>query len=177
MSGAGWIVVVAAALVVAVPLLLPYLNRLRSRPWREPGEEGGNRVADPKDFENVAGVRITPHFNSSEFASPDTGEVHIHKGLVGQLEAFRDAAGKRRVLVGSGYRTIEHNKAVGGVSNSFHIKGMAADISIPGFQMAALHNLALVYWYTGRIGGLGLYDWGVHLDVGPVRYWDGRSSR
>lgn len=45
------------------------------------------------------------------------------------LDPLREAYGKP-IYVNSGYRCPELNKAVGGVSNSQHVKGEAADIDV-----------------------------------------------
>lgn len=47
------------------------------------------------------------------------------------LQPLRDAMGEA-IKIGSGYRCPQLNKAVGGVSNSQHIKGEAADLCIDG---------------------------------------------
>jgi hypothetical protein len=47
------------------------------------------------------------------------------------LQPLRDAMGES-IKIGSGYRCPQLNKAVGGVSNSQHIKGEAADLCIDG---------------------------------------------
>lgn len=49
---------------------------------------------------------------------------------------------KKPILINSGYRCQELNKAVGGVANSWHTKGNAADIHIKDEQEAkTLFNL------------------------------------
>lgn len=45
------------------------------------------------------------------------------------LDPLREWYGKP-IYVNSGYRCAELNKAVGGVPNSFHVRGMAADIDV-----------------------------------------------
>lgn len=45
------------------------------------------------------------------------------------LDPLREAYGKP-IYVNSGYRSPELNKAVGGVSNSFHLQGYACDIDM-----------------------------------------------
>lgn len=45
------------------------------------------------------------------------------------LDPLREWYGKP-VYINSGYRCVKLNKAVGGVSNSYHVKGMAADIDM-----------------------------------------------
>lgn len=47
------------------------------------------------------------------------------------LQPLRNWWGKE-VKIGSGYRSLALNKAVGGVSNSQHMKGEAADLCIDG---------------------------------------------
>ena len=47
------------------------------------------------------------------------------------LQPLRDAMGEP-VKIGSGYRCTRLNQAVGGVANSQHIKGQAADLCIDG---------------------------------------------
>ena len=47
------------------------------------------------------------------------------------LQPLRDAMGEP-IKIGSGYRCTRLNNAVGGVSNSQHIKGQAADLCIDG---------------------------------------------
>jgi hypothetical protein len=47
------------------------------------------------------------------------------------LQPLRDAIGES-IKIGSGYRCPQLNKAVGGVANSQHIKGEAADLCIDG---------------------------------------------
>ena len=47
------------------------------------------------------------------------------------LQPLRDAMGEP-IKIGSGYRCPALNRAVGGVSNSQHIKGQAADLCIDG---------------------------------------------
>ena len=47
------------------------------------------------------------------------------------LQPLRDAMNEP-IKIGSGYRSPRLNKAVGGVSNSQHVKGEAADLCIDG---------------------------------------------
>lgn len=47
------------------------------------------------------------------------------------LQPLRDALG-RPVIVTSGYRSPAVNAAVGGAANSAHMRGLAADIIVPG---------------------------------------------
>ena len=83
---------------------------------------------------------------------------------------------KQPIQIISGYRSPETNKAMHEkssqvASNSFHTKGMATDIRIPGVDLKHLHKAAL----SLKAGGVGFYPVSnfVHVDVGPVRQWAG----
>ena len=78
----------------------------------------------------------------------------------------------------SGYRSPETNEMLheldsGVASNSLHMKGQAADITLPGRSLHALYETALAM----RLGGVGYYpdpdDDFLHVDVGRVRRWVG----
>ena len=53
------------------------------------------------------------------------------------LEPLRIAVG-RPVVVSSGYRSPEVNKAIGGSNGSAHMLGLAADIVVPGLTVATV---------------------------------------
>ena len=83
---------------------------------------------------------------------------------------------RHRFEVISGYRSPKTNRRLrqqghGVAKKSFHMKGMAIDIRLPGTSLAHLHNAALDL----RAGGVGYYpnDGFVHVDVGWVRRWRG----
>jgi uncharacterized protein YcbK (DUF882 family) len=70
----------------------------------------------------------------------------------------------RKVVVSSGHRSRDHNTAVGGADDSYHMKCMAADIFIPGISKSQL----IAYAYrNGMVGGLGCYPGRtfIHVDV------------
>ncbi len=63
---------------------------------------------------------------------PNTQEVACLTALAQNvLQPLRDWWAKP-ITIGSGYRCPELNKAVGGVNNSQHMKGQAADLCIDG---------------------------------------------
>ena len=72
------------------------------------------------------------------------------KELLEALQIIRDNLGKP-VKITSGYRCPELNKLVGGVSNSSHTKGWAADIQVSGMTAKELF-----YWIAGFLKGSGL---------------------
>ena len=70
------------------------------------------------------------YFTYGEFDSPDLkgSGKNVSDELINMLDIVRKKYGKS-VVINSGYRTPEHNKSVGGTSESSHIKGLAADIA------------------------------------------------
>lgn len=71
---------------------------------------------------------------------------------------------------GSGVRCPKHNADVGGVANSEHLYGRAADLhsSASPARMKAVAEEVM-----GNTGGIGLYDWGIHVDTGKYSRWNG----
>lgn len=70
------------------------------------------------------------YFNYKEFDSPDEpgSGKKMSEELLHMLDAARKKFGKP-IKINSGYRSEAHNKKVGGVESSSHLKGLAADIS------------------------------------------------
>ncbi len=110
------------------------------------------------------------HFRLVEFACRDGSDlVLIHPALVDMLERLRITF-DRPVHLNSGFRTITHNMRIGGKRCSWHLYGMAADITVRGLlpEQVAAEAQKL------DPGGLGLYPSFVHIDVaGEGRRWGG----
>jgi hypothetical protein len=81
---------------------------------------------------DINSVRISPHFLLSEFHCRCCGAVMIFPELLERLEYLRGLWG-RPLVITSGYRCKSHNGAVGGVQNSLHCRGLAADVSLAAF--------------------------------------------
>ena len=62
---------------------------------------------------------------------------------------------------GSGVRCAAHNAEVGGVSDSQHLYGLAADLHSAA---SPAQMLAVAEDVMGHTGGIGLYSWGIHVD-------------
>ena len=108
-------------------------------------------------------TKLSTNFVVKEFACKDGSDyILIDTELVEVLQKIRDHFGKS-VTINSAYRNATYNKKIGGVSNSQHTKGTAADIVVSG---AAPEEVAK---YTEYImpekGGIGLYSSFVHVDV------------
>ncbi|WP_162912898.1 DUF882 domain-containing protein [Rhodospirillaceae bacterium SYSU D60014] len=76
----------------------------------------------------------------------------------------------------SGYRSEQTNHqliemGVHAAENSFHIQGKAVDLRMSGFSTKGLRYLAA----ERQVGGIGYYpqDGFLHLDTGPIRFWQG----
>lgn len=101
---------------------------------------------------------LSAHFSRKEFVCKHCGMgAPVDPQLVTLLERIREITGKPLVVI-SGSRCIPHNRAVGGVDGSQHVKGRAADIGpgrVDGHRARALGAT-----------GVGLRGrWAVHVDV------------
>ena len=89
-------------------------------------------------------TRISKNFTLDELTASQTAkQMHIINApgvdevcnlcalVHNVLQPLRDAMGES-IKIGSGYRCPQLNKAVGGVANSQHMKGQAADLFIDG---------------------------------------------
>ena len=115
------------------------------------------------------------YFKQSEFACQcGCGANNINHDLVKILEKIREHYGKP-VRVNSGVRCKTHNARVGGASNSQHLStyGAAADIgTISGTTPSAM--AAYVETLMPNTGGIGIYSWGIHIDVRKTKArWNG----
>ena len=112
---------------------------------------------------------LSPHFDSSEFACKcgcgyGLGENDVSEDLIRILENMRDMIGGP-IVINSGCRCVEHNNEVGGVPNSAHTRGLAADISVSsGWQRYQVVDAAFA---CGAMG-VGVDKTFVHVDVDTV---------
>lgn len=110
------------------------------------------------------GNNLTEHFKVKEFACKDgTDTIFISQKLVLLCECLRVRINKP-LVVNSAYRTEAYNKKVGGAEFSQHLYGAAVDLKTPAGwtpeKMAAIARKNMTDW-----GGVGIYDWGIHVDV------------
>jgi len=107
---------------------------------------------------------LSPHFTRQELACHHCGKLVIVPALLAALETLRLRAGGP-VIVQDGYRCPEHNLQVGGVSDSQHCLGMAADVLICGCDLQQMFDLANSVPDFAQ-GGIGVYDGGfIHVDI------------
>ena len=134
----------------------------------------------------AAAERFLKDFTGEEQNPPDTGDfwdsikhfrreefrckcgkcggfpVEPDETMVRYADAIRERLGVP-LLVNSGIRCPQHNANVGGVSNSQHVLGTACDLGAPaGISPEKMARVAEEV--IGNTGGIGIYDWGIHID-------------
>lgn len=125
-------------------------------------------------------TKLSANFRVSEFLCKGTScctHGQIDDKLVEILQKIRDHFGKP-VHISSAYRCAKWNKAVGGVSNSYHCYGQAADIKVDDTAPAEVAK------YAESIGvkGIGLYETDkdghfVHIDTRTKKsFWYGQGQ-
>ena len=102
------------------------------------------------------------YFKLSEFDSPDIlgSGKNMNEEFLHMLDAARKIYSKP-MHVNSGYRSEAHNKKVGGVSSSSHLKGLAADISCKNSNERFYMLQAFIKAGFKRIG---VADSFIHID-------------
>lgn len=133
---------------------------------------------------------LFPSFELSEILSPDginqvleTRQIPISKHAMEKLQKFRDFLGVpiRVNHAGQnlrGYRSSKENSSIRGAAKfSYHMLGMAFDISVDGMSTEALFEKAKQFGWSG----IGLYDTWVHIDDRITLFaqpstWDGRKK-
>ena len=72
------------------------------------------------------GVKISDHFNSSEFKCPHCGNITISTGLVTKLEFLFSKVNASKCIISSGYRCATYDKHENGFAGR-HSEGLACD--------------------------------------------------
>lgn len=117
---------------------------------------------------------------SEVFGAPyDPGYRIMSMRLVEFLDFLEDRLGRGALLsIISGYRAPEYNNRLRkrgalAAKASLHQYGMAADFILQGVPSKQIWN----YVKSLNFGGTGYYHGNtVHVDVGPARFWDEKSS-
>ena len=107
------------------------------------------------------------------------GGNNVNPVLMQKLDALRELIGGP-IEISCAFRCARHNAEVGGVSNSQHVLGNAADVQTPEYDHCNTPDQ--LAWFAEQIGfdGIGIYPWGCHVDVrddgaSPNSYrWDER---
>lgn len=120
-----------------------------------------------------ARYRLAPHFALGEFACNHCRRIRLRwlPELVDLLEQIRAGVGVP-LIINSGYRCPTWNARQKDASpKSQHLLARATDLHFAGATVDQVADLAEEL----GAGGVGRYDWGVHVDIRPGRSrWDFR---
>lgn len=128
---------------------------------------------------------LSPHFQVKEFASISGSTIYsdnvlISGELINMLEKLFDKLKCTSIVINSGYRTAEHDKAVGGSSSKQHVLGKAADIVCRNKD--GIINSKIVCCVAADLGFGGVANistkyQAVHVDVRTDSKWYGDEIR
>lgn len=106
---------------------------------------------------------VFQYFTYEEFDSPDiqgSGQMMCDT-IIQMLDEVRKEYG-RPIRISSGYRTESWNEKVGGVKDSSHLKGLAADIQIKSSRERFELLYLLIKYNFNRIGIANSF---IHVDI------------
>jgi len=114
---------------------------------------------------------LSDNFSLSEFKCKDGSGFPVNvlpnlKLLADNLEVLREAFSGNALTIISGYRSVAHNKKVGGAANSQHLYGTAADFVIDDVKPAEVAKKIEELIKSGDMkkGGLKAYSSWTHYD-------------
>ena len=99
-------------------------------------------------------VRLSPHFTLGEFtrsaSHPEVYNIPSHEAIENLkrvctwLEELRKRGGEMPIIINSGYRSPQLNRAIGGVATSNHLTGCAVDIRVDGLEQLIVYAAILL---------------------------------
>lgn len=113
---------------------------------------------------------LTEHFTWAEAACNHCGlvpSVAAVRQSAAMMERVRAICGDRPIHVTSWCRCPVYNAAVDGVPGSYHLLGLAVDISVTGLAPAAVQ--AALWGHRDIARGLGCYPTFTHVDCRQSR--------
>jgi uncharacterized protein YcbK (DUF882 family) len=124
---------------------------------------------------------VSKYYSKSDFQSEsdpnkDSDWPGMNQELLDKLDALTEEVrryngGFVKFDINSGFRSEAYNYEIGGAAQSYHTKGMAADLDVPTSVLSGdqLYDLA------AKVGFRGIHYYSdesfVHVDVGPERRW------
>ena len=139
-------------------------------------DEGKRPMLSPAEARKIARHHSTwvdgwrwSNFSPSELACKGTGLLHIEPELLDKLEKLRAMLGGKPIIINSAYRTPERNRAVGGASQSYHMRGAGLDINMVNHDPHEFERAALAVGFNGlkRYPARGF----MHLDIREGAQW------
>jgi zinc D-Ala-D-Ala carboxypeptidase len=91
-------------------------------------------------------IKLSKYFTEKEMRCKCNKCMHtcaMSEHFLEMLDVLREES-NGPLMVNSGFRCNSHNKAVGGVVNSFHTRGLAADVVPMGQNSLSIKELELV---------------------------------
>ncbi len=122
-------------------------------------------------------MKVSEHFSKDEIKCHcGCGQDFVDPALYDMAEKFRKVVG-RAMITHCVNRCPKHNREPGikGHPKSKHLTGSAMDFHCSGMSVDELHEIAISCHSGSGIlsGGLGLYSYGIHIDTGSFRRWQG----
>ena len=122
---------------------------------------------------------MTKNFSKEEFDCNDGSEmpINIYHNMVkvaNQLQVLRNYI-KKPIKINSAWRSQEYNESIGGVKDSQHIMGRAADIVVKGMLPIELSKIIEDLISKGEMlqGVIGIYSSFIHYDIrGTKARWN-----
>jgi len=163
------------------------LNKLELNAGVEDGIFGNNTTLAVKELQDIFGLvedglvgkntfdlldklDTIENFKLKEFRCRHCGKLKLNINLLLKLEVLRKQTGP--LIINSGYRCPIHNKNVGGITNSEHLKGNAADLNAPNMKPRDVYLIA-----DKMFNGVGKYNTFTHVDVGVNHFrWNNSNE-
>ena len=119
-------------------------------------------------------MKLSKNFDSSELACKGTNccgnSFPVSNGLIQGLQDLRDRLGVS-IEITSGFRCKTHNsRTPNSATNSYHTRGVAADIKVKGMTPREVYNIAKDIPSLAN-ASFGIYNTFLHIGV------DGRAKR
>ncbi len=103
---------------------------------------------------------VKKYFKREEFICPCCGKEEMVFEFILKLYKAREIA-KVPFIILSGYRCKKHNQEVGGVINSYHLKGEASDIKC---EDPFTRYMMLNSFFQAGLYGIIIYKNFIHVD-------------
>ena len=111
-------------------------------------------------------MKLTEHFDSTEFKCNCGNNPKVSELLVNRLEQMHKIMHAKAIYITSGYRCPNCSVKVGGFRNDAHTKGIAADITVQK-QDGSYYSAEDIAEVAERVGfgGIGLMNGACHVDT------------